>query len=116
MNPLENATTINPHVGKWVARMAELCEPEQVHWCDGSDAEKVSLTRLAVAADVLVPLDQARWPGCYHHRSSPNDVARVEQCTFICTESAEEAGVTNNWAPPGEMYDKLHGLLGACRT
>jgi len=111
MNPLEDSNTINPHLRKWVSRVAELCQPEHVHWCDGSDAEKDLLTRLAVAAGILRPLDQARWPGCYHHRSQPNDVARVEQFTYICTESPEEAGVTNNWAPPAEMYDRLHGLL-----
>jgi phosphoenolpyruvate carboxykinase (GTP) len=116
VDPLENANTINPHVRKWVARIAELCRPDHVHWCDGSDAEKALLTRRAVAAGILIPLDPRKWPGCFHHRSNPNDVARVEDCTFICTDSPEEAGVTNNWAPPAEMYAKLHELLaGAMR-
>jgi phosphoenolpyruvate carboxykinase (GTP) len=111
MNPLENANTINPHVRKWVSRMADLCQPRQVHWCDGSELEKDGLTRAAVTAGILIPLNQQKWPGCYHHRSNPNDVARVEDCTFICTESREEAGVTNNWSAPAAMYDRLHGLL-----
>src|SRR5678816_3601421 len=110
-NALENANTINPNVCKWVAKMAELCEPDNVYWCDGSDREKDRLTRIAVAGDVLIPLDQTKWPGCYYHRSHPNDVARVEQCTFICTDMPEEAGVTNNWQAPTEMYEKLYGLL-----
>ncbi|HAV60828.1 MAG TPA: phosphoenolpyruvate carboxykinase, partial [Verrucomicrobiales bacterium] len=110
-NPLENANTINRHVRKWVTRTAELCQPDRVHWCDGSEAEKDQLTRAAVEAGILLPLDQKKWPGCYYHHSNPNDVARVEHCTFICTESEEDAGVTNHWAPPDEMYEKLHGLL-----
>jgi phosphoenolpyruvate carboxykinase (GTP) len=111
MNPLENTNSINPHVLKWVSRIAELCEPDRVYWCDGSEAEKKMLTSHAVAGGVLLPLDPQKWPGCYYHRSNPNDVARVEQSTFICTDTPEEAGVTNNWAAPAEMYEKLHGLL-----
>jgi phosphoenolpyruvate carboxykinase (GTP) len=60
---------------------------------------------------ILLRLNQEKLPGCYYHRSHPNDVARVEQCTFICTESREEAGPTNNWAPPKEMYQKLYALF-----
>jgi phosphoenolpyruvate carboxykinase (GTP) len=111
IDPLENAHTSNPHVRKWVARMADLCEPDRVHWCDGSEEERAALTAQAVKTGILIPLDQRKWPGCHYHRSNPNDVARVEQCTFICTDSPEEAGVTNNWAAPREMYQKLHGLL-----
>jgi phosphoenolpyruvate carboxykinase (GTP) len=67
-----------------------------------------------VAAGILIKLNPQKWPGCYLHRSNPNDVARVEQCTYICTDSEEEAGPMNNWAPPKEMYKKLHGLLEGC--
>jgi phosphoenolpyruvate carboxykinase (GTP) len=116
MNPLETANSINPHLRRWVAKSAELCQPDDVHWCDGSDAERELLTRRAVAAGILTPLDPQKWPGCFYHRSNPNDVARVEDCTFICTDSPEEAGVTNHWAAPTEMYAKLHELLaGAMR-
>ena len=111
MNPLENTHTSNPHVLAWVSRAVALCQPDQVLWCDGSKAEKDSLTRTAVEAGTLLPLDPKKWPGCYYHRSNPNDVARVEQCTFICTETQDEAGVTNNWKAPAEMYAKLDGLL-----
>lgn len=96
---------------KWVEETAALCQPESIFWCDGSEAEKEFLTELAVGHGALIRLNQEKLPGCYYHRSDPNDVARVEQCTFICTESAEEAGPTNNWAAPKEMYAKLNGLL-----
>lgn len=98
-------------VEKFVEKYRALCEPDQVFWCDGSEDEKRFLLEQATAAGVLEPLNQEILPGCYYHRSNPNDVARVEQCTYICTPSREDAGPTNNWAPPRDMYDKLHGLL-----
>lgn len=110
-NYLENANTTNQHVLKFVQETAELCQPDNVYWCDGSEAEKKALTEEAVSKGVLVKLNQEKLPGCYYHRSSVNDVARVEQLTFICTETQEEAGPTNNWAAPKEMYAKLQGML-----
>jgi phosphoenolpyruvate carboxykinase (GTP) len=108
--------TINEAVIRWVDEMAKLCQPDRVFWCNGSEEEKQALTREAVEKGILIELNQEKLPGCYYHRSSPNDVARVEQCTYICTESGEEAGPTNNWAPPREMYQKLYGLArGAMR-
>jgi phosphoenolpyruvate carboxykinase (GTP) len=95
----------------WVERMRELCQPDSVFWCDGSEREKAFLTQRALEQGVLIELNQEKLPGCYYHRSNPNDVARVEQCTYICTPARDEAGPTNNWAPPREMYDKLHGML-----
>src|SRR5712675_2345399 len=96
------------HIGvqTWVKEMAQLCQPDQIYWCDGSEEEKESLTQQAVEAGILIRLNQEKLPGCYYHRSNPNDVARVEQCTYICTETKEDAGPTNNWAPPKEMYQK----------
>jgi phosphoenolpyruvate carboxykinase (GTP) len=103
-------------VQSWVEEMARLCQPDEVHWCDGSVEEKERLTRKAVEAGVLVQLNQEKLPGCYYHRSNPNDVARVEECTFICTRSADEAGPTNHWMAPEAMYQKLYGLCrGAMR-
>jgi phosphoenolpyruvate carboxykinase (GTP) len=100
----------------FVEKYRELCEPDRVFWCDGSKGEKAHLTAEAVATGVLIELNQEKLPGCYYHRSNPNDVARVEQCTFICTPSRKEAGPTNNWTAPREMYAKLHLLLaGAMR-
>jgi len=104
----------NRFVMDWVRDMATLCEPDHIHWCDGSDAEKKTLTDKAVADGILIPLNPQKRPGCYYHRSNPNDVARVEQCTYICTESEDDAGPTNNWAAPAKMYEKLHGLARGC--
>jgi phosphoenolpyruvate carboxykinase (GTP) len=108
--------TNRPAITAWVEEMAALCRPDHIFWCDGSEAEKDFLTREAVQQGVLTPLNQEKWPGCYYHRSNPNDVARVEQFTFICTPLEEEAGPTNNWAPPAEMYHKLYKMAeGAMR-
>lgn len=103
-------TTTNSIVKKWVQETAEHCGPDQVFWCNGSEAEKEMLTEEAVRQGILVKLNQEKLPGCYYHRSKPNDVARVEQCTFICTELEDDAGPTNNWAEPAGMYQKLHDL------
>lgn len=94
----------------WVRDMVALCQPDHIHWCDGSETEKEQLTQQAVAAGILIPLNQQKLPGCYYHRSNPNDVARVEQCTYICSPTEDEAGPTNNWAAPKAMYEKLYGL------
>ena len=101
----------NPHLLKWIQEMVTLCKPDRVVWCDGSEDEKRRLTEEAVATGVLEPLNQEKLPGCYISRSNPNDVARVENLTFICTPTAEEAGVTNNWMAPGEAYTKLGKLF-----
>jgi phosphoenolpyruvate carboxykinase (GTP) len=103
--------TRNPHLLAWIDEMARLCKPERVTWCDGSEAEKERLLEQAVAQKVLIPLDRKRWPGCYYHHSNPNDVARVEHLTFICTPSREEAGPTNNWMEPKDAYRKLGALF-----
>ena len=102
--------TINPEVRKWVFDLITLCQPTKLHWCDGSEEEKSRLTKEAVEAGVLIKLNQEKLPGCYYHRSNPNDVARVEECTFICTKSAKDAGPTNHWMAPSAMYEKLYGL------
>jgi phosphoenolpyruvate carboxykinase (GTP) len=91
--------------------MAGLCKPDRVVWCDGSVEEKDRLTQEAVKAGILIPLNQEKRPGCYLHRSNPNDVARVEHLTFICTPKKEDAGPTNNWMAPDEAYAKLTGLF-----
>ncbi len=103
-------TTTNPTVRAWVGEMAKLCQPDQIYWCDGSKAERQKLLAEAVTAGILLPLNQEKLPGCYYHRSNPNDVARVEQSTYICTVDQEEVGPTNNWMAPKEMYAKLRGM------
>src|SRR6266568_3384023 len=107
---LGKCNTTNKTVLAWVEEMAKLCQPDRIFWCDGSEREKEALAEEAVAEGVLIKLNQHKLPGCYSHRSNPNDVARVEQCTYICTETEDEAGPTNNWAAPGEMYPKLAAL------
>ncbi|MGD0816363.1 MAG: phosphoenolpyruvate carboxykinase (GTP) [Verrucomicrobiota bacterium] len=102
--------TNNPAVIRWVEEMAALCQPDNIVWCDGSEEEKIRLTEEAVARGILIKLNQDKLPGCYYHRSKPDDVARSEDRTFICAATAEEAGPTNNWAAPKEMYRKLHAL------
>jgi phosphoenolpyruvate carboxykinase (GTP) len=107
---LGSCRTANPSLLRWVEAQTRLCQPDHVIWCDGSIAEKDVLTAEAVAKGVLIKLNQDKLPGCYYHRSNPNDVARVEQCTYICTPMQEEAGPTNNWMAPKEMYAKLNAL------
>jgi len=102
--------TDNQHVISWVQEMVKLCRPDRVHWCNGSKAEQEQFTAKAVEEGILIKLDQQKLPGCYYHRSNPNDVARVEQSTFVCTPTQQEAGPTNNWMDPKEMYEKLRGL------
>ena len=114
--PSDKSNTTNTAVLTWVEEMTKLCQPDNVYWCDGSEAEKEALTEESVNRGILIKLNQEKLPGCYYHRSNPNDVARVEDRTFICTESKEEAGPTNNWAAPKEMYRKLISLVnGAMR-
>jgi phosphoenolpyruvate carboxykinase (GTP) len=102
--------THNAHLKAWVEHMSRMCQPDNVVWCDGSEAERRRLTEHAVSIGTLIPLDQKKLPGCYLHRSNPNDVARVEHLTFICTPTKEEAGVTNNWMAPEDAYRKLSAL------
>jgi phosphoenolpyruvate carboxykinase (GTP) len=108
---LETALTHNKHLLGWVRESAALLKPDRVVWCDGSEAEKERLTKHAVDTGVLIPLNAKKRPGCYLHRSNPNDVARVEHLTFICTPTKDEAGPTNNWMAPDEAYGKLTKLF-----
>jgi phosphoenolpyruvate carboxykinase (GTP) len=95
----------------WVAEMASLTKASRVIWCDGSEEERHRLTEQAVATGALIPLNQTKRPGCYLHRSNPNDVARAEDLTFICSPTKAEAGPTNNWMAPDDAYGKLAGWL-----
>src|SRR4051812_3582920 len=109
--PEEVAPSRNAALTTWVAEMVALCKPDRVYWCDGSEDEKRRLTEEAVGKGVLIPLNQQKWPGCYLHRSNPNDVARVEHLTFICSKAKDDAGPTNNWMAPDEAYAKLRKLF-----
>ena len=111
MAALENGPSKNPHLLKWLRECVELTQPENLVWCDGSAGEKQRLTVQAVKEGILIPLNSEKRPNSYLHRSNPNDVARVEARTFICTPTAEEAGPTNNWMDPAEAYNKLSGIM-----
>ena len=103
--------TTNKHLIRWVEKMAELCQPEAIHWVDGSDAENEYLCNQLVEAGTFTKLNEELWPGCYLARSSPNDVARVEDRTFICSLSKDAAGPTNNWEDPFKMRRTLKELF-----
>jgi phosphoenolpyruvate carboxykinase (GTP) len=113
---LGERNTENPHVLAWVEETARLCAPDRIYWCDGSEDERAALTAEAVRAGILLELNQEKLPQCYLHRSNPNDVARVEDRTFICTTTQDDAGPTNNWVAPKAMYAHLRTLCaGAMR-
>src|SRR5437763_12910681 len=106
----------NQAVLDWVHEVEVLTQTENIFWCDGSEPENDFLISESLKQEVLIKLNQKKAPRSYLHRSNPNDVARVEQFTFICTPTKAEAGPTNNWSEPGETYSKLHALLhGAMR-
>jgi phosphoenolpyruvate carboxykinase (GTP) len=106
----------NPHLLNWVKKMAELTKPAAIHWVDGSAEEYAGLCAELVAAGTFLKLNEQLWPGCYLARSDPTDVARVEDRTFICSQSKDEAGPTNHWVNPFDMRRKLRGLFdGAMR-
>ncbi len=102
--------TKNPTLLKWLEEMKELLTPDEVVWIDGSDEQREELRALAVELGELTKLNQDVLPGCYLHRTNPNDVARVEDRTFICSKTKENAGPTNNWCDPDEMYEKLYKI------
>ncbi len=99
---------------QWVDECAALCQPDTIHWCDGSEQEYRWLVQEMLDSGALVPLSQEIHPGCYLHRSHPNDVARVENRTFICSRREEDAGPTNNWMAPDEAKSLLTALFSGC--
>jgi phosphoenolpyruvate carboxykinase (GTP) len=95
----------------WVEEVRQHCQPAQVHWCTGSEEERLRLTADAVRDGVFLPLNTSKLPNCWLHRSDPSDVARTEHLTFICTVTRAEAGPTNNWMAPSEARAKLGALF-----
>lgn len=103
--------TSNPHLLRWIEKIANLCQPECIHFCDGSDSEAAELFAQMTASGMAIPLNPRLRPGSYLFRSHPSDVARLEDRTFICSHSPGQAGPTNNWADPREMRKTLKGLF-----
>ena len=102
--------TGNVTVNKWLEEMKELLTPDNIVWIDGTEEQREALREEAVKSGELIKLNQEKLPGCYLHRTNPNDVARVEDRTFICSKTKENAGPTNNWCDPDEMYEKLYKI------
>ncbi|MBO6004991.1 MAG: phosphoenolpyruvate carboxykinase (GTP) [Verrucomicrobia bacterium] len=111
---LGQCITKNAALIAWVKEVEELCQPTNVHWCDGSDEEYQFLCDTMVKSGTFIKLNQDKRPGCYLARSHPSDVARVEDRTFICSKTEEEAGPTNHWADPVKMKAELMALFKGC--
>ena len=104
-------TTTNKTVLAWLEEIKKLTNPDNVVWIDGSEEQADALRAEAVSTGEMIKLNEEKLPGCYLHRTKPNDVARVENRTFICSRKEEDAGPTNNWCDPKEMYEKLYNIV-----
>jgi phosphoenolpyruvate carboxykinase (GTP) len=104
-------TSTLPALKDWVDEVAKLTQPDNIHWCDGSEAENRQLIDEMCQSGTLIPLNEESYPNCYLHRSDPSDVARVEHLTFICTKNREDAGPNNLWMDPTEAHAKIDALF-----
>ena len=104
----------NKKLQVWVKEMAQMCKPDHIHWCDGSEEENERLLKLMADAGMATPLNAEKLPGCYLFRSHPSDVARVEDRTYISSISQEDAGPTNNWIDPVELKKTMKELYNGC--
>ena len=116
--PAARATPVNGSalsaLNDWVAEVAALTRPDAIHWCDGSEGEYQALLEAMLADGTLLPLNQDTHPGCYLHRSDPDDVARVEHLTFVCTSERDDAGPNNHWMAPADGHAKVDALFDSC--
>jgi phosphoenolpyruvate carboxykinase (GTP) len=108
------AKTNHPALLKWLDKMIDMCQPDAIHWCDGSQQEADQLLARMVAEGRCIKLNEKLRPNSYLFRSDPRDVARVESRTFICSVNRDDAGPTNNWEAPRAMRHKLRGLFNGC--
>jgi phosphoenolpyruvate carboxykinase (GTP) len=106
--------TTLPELSNWVSEIASFCNPDQIHWCDGSEAEYFSFINQMVTTGDMVKLNDKTFPGCYLHRSDPHDVARVEHLTYVCTETELEAGPNNNWMEPSKAKVMMNDFFAGC--
>ena len=95
----------------WVNKMARICQPDEIVWIDGSDAQREQIEKEALATGEIIQLNQEKLPGCFLHRTAPDDVARTEHLTFICTKRKRDAGPTNNWMRPQTAYRKARAFF-----
>ncbi|MDG2040301.1 MAG: phosphoenolpyruvate carboxykinase, partial [Ilumatobacter sp.] len=109
-----SGTTSNQRLTDWVAEWAEIMQPDEVFWCDGSPEEYEQLAQSLVDSGTFTKLDEAKRPNSYWAHSDPDDVARVEDRTFICSATQEAAGPNNNWRDPGEMRAEIMQLYRGC--
>jgi phosphoenolpyruvate carboxykinase (GTP) len=114
MSPNDTPKTTHKALLKWTEKMISLCEPAEVHWCDGSQNEADGLFVAMVQKGMCVKLNEQKRPNSYLFRSDPNDVARVESKTFICSQNKDGAGPTNNWEDPRTMRRKMKQLFKGC--
>jgi len=111
---LKREDIMNKELIRWVDEVAALCKPDSIYWCDGSQEEFDQMAALLVKNGTFRKLSDEKRPNSYYCQSDPSDVARVEDRTFICTETKEGAGPTNNWLDPKEMKTKMLGLYDGC--
>ena len=109
--PKHQASSNHAGLQAWVEEVAELTQPDEIHWCDGSAEEFEGFAQTLLDAGAFQRLSDAKRPNSYLCLSDPADVARVEDRTFICSEREEDAGPTNNWRDPGEMREMLKDLF-----
>ncbi len=104
------APTKNPHLLAWIDEVTKLTKPDEVMWITGEESQLEDLRKEGCSTGEMIKLNEEKLPGCYLHRSDRQDVARVEGRTFICSRKEEDAGPTNNWMDPKEMYDLLYSI------
>ena len=108
--------TNNKYITDWVKEMAAMTKPDNIVWIDGSEEQAEALRKEACSTGEMIKLNEELLPNCYLHRTAINDVARVENRTFICTKTKEDAGNINNWMDPSECYAKLTKLFTGSMT